>query len=124
MTNYNNVYTDAIQLAYCVFMCGFFFLFFYQLGAQTMSKLIINKEPVEIFDLVNQLNNEQIVELLGCIFYNRPTEVFVGMYPKGILRSVEIDKEIPVCLNGTLIQINTEHSFTEEPIDWKENDND
>jgi hypothetical protein len=89
----------------------------------TMSKLFINKEPVEIFDLVNQINNEQIVELLECIFYNRPTEVFVGMYPKGILRSVEIDKEVPVCLNGTIIQINTEHSFTDQPIDW-ESDND
>ena len=87
-----------------------------------MSKLFINKEPVEIFDLVNQINNEQIVELLECVFYNRPTEVFVGMYPKGILRSVEIDKEVPVCLNGTIIQINTEHSFTDHPIDW-ESDN-
>ena len=76
-------------------------------------------EQIKMFDLVNQLNNEQCVALLRTIFYSRPTEVYVGMHPKNNLRSVEINEHIPVCLNGTIIQINTEHSFTEEPIDWE-----
>ena len=76
-------------------------------------------EQIEMFDLVNQLNNEQCVALLRTIFHSRPTEIYVGMYPKNTLRSVEINEDIPVCLNGTVIQINTEHSFTEEPIDWE-----
>jgi|TARA_R110000822_G_C15200256_1_gene482298 hypothetical protein len=76
-------------------------------------------EQIEMFDLVNQLNNEQCVALLRTIFHSRPTEIYVGMYPKNTLRSVEINEYIPVCLNGTVIQINTEHSFTEEPIDWE-----
>ena len=84
-----------------------------------MSEIILGGEPIELHDLVNQLNNEQIVKLLRIIFHNRPTEVFVGMYPKGILRSADLDQETPVCLNGTRIQINTEHSFTEEAIAWE-----
>ena len=84
-----------------------------------MSKIILNGEPIEMHDLVNQLNNEQIVELLRIIFHNRPTEVFVGMYPKGIMRSADLNQEVPVCLNGTMIQINTEYSFTEEAIAWE-----
>ena len=88
-----------------------------------MSEIILDGEPIEMHDLVNQLNNEQIVGLLRTIFHNRPTEVFVGMYPKGIMRSAALDQEIPVCLNGTLIQINTEFSFTEGVIGWMEGSN-
>ena len=84
-----------------------------------MNEIILDGEPIKLHDLVNQLNNEQIVELLRIIFHNRPTEVFVGMYPKGIMRSADLDQEIPVCLNGTMIQINTEYSFTEEAIAWE-----
>lgn len=88
-----------------------------------MSEIISDGEPIEMHDLVNQLNNEQVVELLRIIFHNRPTEVFVGMYPKGVLRSAALDQETPVCLNGTLIQINTEFSFTEGVIGWMEGSN-
>jgi hypothetical protein len=72
-----------------------------------------------VSDLVNKLNNEEIIHLLGVIFMNRPTSVFIGMYPKGTLRSAELDKENPVHLNGTSIQINTEYAFTDEPISWE-----
>ena len=76
-------------------------------------------KKTNLYDLVNKLNNEEIVHLLGIIFTNRPTSVFIGMYPKGTLISAELDKENPVNLNGTSIQINTEHAFTDEPISWE-----
>ena len=80
---------------------------------------MMNKtELIKLHDLVNKLNNEEIIDLLRIIFANRPTEVFIGMYPKNILRTFELSEENPVCLNGTLIQINTEEAFTEKAIEW------
>ena len=73
----------------------------------------LNLSHRELYDLVNKLNNEQIVYLLEIIFYNRPTEVFLGSH-KGVQRSVDLDEEVSVCLNGTMIQINTESPFVEE----------
>ncbi len=73
----------------------------------------LNFSHRELYDLVNKLNNEQIVYLLEIIFYNRPTEVFLGSH-KGVQRSVDLDEEVSVCLNGTMIQINTESPFVEE----------
>ena len=80
--------------------------------------MIIMTEPTDLCGLVNKLNNEEIVRLLEMIFANRPFSVFVGMFPKGKLQTAKLDQENPVHLNGTVIQINTEYSFTEEPIPW------
>tara|TARA_R100001198_G_C5047587_1_gene105192 strand:- start:173 stop:433 length:261 start_codon:yes stop_codon:yes gene_type:complete len=78
-------------------------------------------EQIDLHDLVNKLNNEQIVFLLNIIFNNRPTEVYIGMFPENILQSAELSKDTPVCLNGTVIQINTEYSFTGEKLPFMEN---
>ena len=77
-------------------------------------------EQIDLHDLVNKLNNEQIVFLLNIIFNNRPTEVYIGMFPENIIQSAGLNKDNPVCLNGTVIQINTEYSFTGEELPFME----
>jgi len=84
-----------------------------------MTKQTFEEDSPQLWELVNSLNNQEIIDLLRIIFANRPTEVFIGMYPKNILRTFELSEENPVCLNGTLIQINTEDAFTEEAIEWE-----
>jgi hypothetical protein len=76
------------------------------------------QELIKLHDLVNRLNNEEIIDLLRIIFANRSTQVFIGMYPQNILRTFELSEENPVCLNGMLIQINTEEAFSEKEIKW------
>ena len=77
-------------------------------------------EQIDLHDLVNKLNNEQIVFLLNIIFNNRPTEVYIGRFPENIIQSAGLNKDNPVCLNGTGIQINTEYSFTGEELPFME----
>jgi len=84
-----------------------------------MTKQTFEEASPQLWELVNNLNNQEIIDLLRIIFANRPTEVFIGMYPKNILRTFELSEENPVCLNGTLIQINTEEAFTEKAIEWE-----
>ena len=78
-------------------------------------------EQIDLHDLVNKLNNEQIVFLLNIIFNNRQTEVYIGRFPENIIQSAGLNKDNPVCLNGTVIQINTEYSFTGEELPFMEN---
>ena len=77
-------------------------------------------EQIDLHDLVNKLNNEQIVFLLNIIFNNRPSEVYIGRFPENIIQSAGLNKDNPVCLNGTVIQINTEYSFTGEELPFME----
>tara|TARA_R100001082_G_scaffold31119_1_gene15756 strand:+ start:2025 stop:2342 length:318 start_codon:yes stop_codon:yes gene_type:complete len=77
----------------------------------------------DLNDLVNQLSNEQIVYLLSIIFNNRPTEIFVGRFPKDMQRCLDLDSDLPVNLNGNMLQINTEFSFVDEEIPWVEEEN-
>ena len=73
----------------------------------------LNLSHTDLHDLVNKLNNEQIVYLLEIIFYNRPTEVFLGSH-KGVQRRVDMDEEVSVGLKGTMIQRKSESRFVEE----------
>jgi hypothetical protein len=50
---------------------------------------------------------------------NEPIDL--GRFPENIIQSAGLNKDNPVCLNGTVIQINTEYSFTGEKLPFMEN---
>ena len=68
----------------------------------------------DLIKLAKELSNEDMCELIN-LFADK-IDIYVGMSPLNVLRSAELDREIPCVMNGNVIQINTEWAFTEEVI--------
>jgi len=72
-----------------------------------MTKIMRLKKIVKFYNETTQHEKCQLLFMMA-------KDIMIPIKKEGLIHCLELDKEVPVCLNGTAFQINTEDFFNKD----------